>query len=228
MNNFNKNNSDDKLINYKPVEIQTTNNIIRSICLGESKNYIISLMSAPRFEFLDNGLCNSFFPLEHIIVRCVFDKNDVLIGYFITAKEENTSIEIYDPIDEDKRLVFGQDTYDTFSYADSIKEGSIANGGLAQANTYYWEYTYLCGTGKYQNYVVADFPYGFGEAGAISIMGAGENPSKYADLLESYRKTFHPNTYGIVDPKYMDMIKPYIQDRDLEVLWVSCVDNLCN
>lgn len=214
---------------YKKLEgIKNTNEIIKSMSLGESKKYINSLLGIPRFEFIDNDLCNSFYPLDYIIVRCVFDEDGLLVGFFVTAKQPNYKIEFIDPINAKQVYKFGKDTIADSSLSDAIIKANVGVGSGGISKSFYWEYNYLFGVGNHKGFIVAILPYGFIESESYNLMfEIGVEPID-TERINHYRKIFCPNTYGIIDSNYENLINPYIENSEKDVLWAECVNNLIN
>lgn len=212
----------------KSNEIKNTNKLIDSLNLGESKEYINSILGIPRFEFIDNNLLNSYYSLEHIIVRCVYNEYDSMVGYFVTDKRGNAKIKFKDPLNEDNVYIFGKDTFNSSIPKYDKLLANMGNGGGALARMYYWEYTYMSGVGDFKGFIVAIMPYGFIENESInftlysSLLEYGEEFIDY----EKYRKQLHPNTYGIIESSYKEQIYPYIENSEDSFLWIECVNNL--
>lgn len=208
--------------------IEYTNSVIENLYLGESKKYIEELLGIPRFEFLDTELSNVFYSLDLAVIRCVFDKNDLLIGYFVTSKYANSKIEIKDPFANGEMIVFGENTFEPDVYQEAVIDGYVGMGGSAAINTYYWEYNYMYGVGLYRGYVAAIFPYGFIEKDSYSLMTAAILQSIDSQEIYDYRNTLHPNTIGIMDSNYEGIIKPYMPNDGDYVLWIECMMKLIN
>lgn len=210
--------------NYK--EIKNTNEIIDNLCLGESKEYIEHILGIPRFEFSDVELTNSFYSLEHVVLRFVFDKNELLVGYFVTAKFEDSKIKISAPLSNGEIIIFGENTFAPELYPEAVIDGCVGMLGNAAINTYYWEYNYMYGVGLYKTYVAAIFPYGFTEPDSYSLMNAASMKSVESSEIFNYRNTLHPNTIGMIDSNYVDIIKPYMQNSENTILWIECMMKL--
>lgn len=209
-------------------EIKYTNDIINKICLGESKDYIEQMLGIPRFEFYNENITNSFYSLERVVIRFVFD-GEYLVGYFITVKNVNSGIEINDPVVDDKQIKFGECTFEQCGYSDSfgtVIDGCVCMGGVAAINTYYWEYGYMYGYGLYRDYVTGIFPYGFIETDSYDLMCIAYDKTIESEIITKYREELHPNTFGIMDSHYENIIKPYMYNDKDYILWVECMMKL--
>lgn len=209
-------------------DIKNTNSIINKICLGESKEYIEQMLGIPRFEFHDGGISNSFYSLDRVVLRFVFDGGS-LVGYFITVKTIDSGIEMRNPIIKNEKIKFGENTFVQCEYSDpmsTVIDGCVGAGGGAAINTYYWEYGYMYGVGLYRDYVTGIFPYGFTETNSYDLMSVAYNETIESDTISEYRKILHPNTFGIMDSHYEDIIKPYMDNDKDNILWIECMMKL--
>lgn len=208
--------------------VEYTNNIIENLSLGESQIYIEDLLGIPIFKFIDKEVSNMFYSLDLVVIRCIFDKNDSLIGYFVTAKYLDSKIEIQGPLANDEIIVFGENTFEPDVYPEAVIDGYVGMGGSAAINTYYWEYNYMYGVGLYRGYVAAIFPYGFIEDKSYELMTAAIMQSTDSQEIFDYRNTLHPNTIGIIDSNYKDIIRPYMPNDEDYNLWIECMMKLIN
>lgn len=206
--------------NYQ--EVKKSNDIIDSLCLGESKEYIESILGIPRFEFFDDMLSNSFYAMDKIVIRCVFD-DELLVGYFVTAKEANSKIKMSGPLSNGEKIEFGTETFEPSKYPDAVIDGSTGMFGSAAISTYYWEYNYMYGVGLYRTFVAAIFPYGFTERDSYNLMNLANTESVESDEVNNYREILHPNTFGIMDSHYQEIIKPYMHTPENDTLWIECM-----
>lgn len=209
----------------KHQEIEYTNNTIDKLYLGENKEYVGSILGIPQFEFIDEGLSNSFYPMEQVVIRCVFD-DELLVGYFVTAKNADSRIKIRNPYIYSEVIRFGNNTFDPEEYPDAVIDGYVAMGANATINTYYWEYSYLYGTGLHKSYVAAILPYGFTEKDSYNLMTAAHSESIESQEIADYRKNLHPNTIGMMDSHYKDIIKPYMPNDENYILWMESMMKL--
>lgn len=206
-------------------EVEYSNKIIDCLCLGESKEYIESILGIPRFEFFDEMLSNSFYALDKIVIRCTFD-NELLVGYFVTAKVADSKIKMNGPLTNGDMIKFGTTTFEPDEYPDAAIDGCVGMGGSAAISTYYWEYNYMYGVGLYRSYVTAIFPYGFTEKDSYSLMAIANVESIKSEEVNNYRATLHPNTFGIMDSHYQEIIKPYMYTTENDTLWMECMMTL--
>ena len=206
-------------------EVEYSNKIINCLCLGESKEYIESILGIPRFEFFDEILSNSFYSLDKIVIRCTFD-NELLVGYFVTAKAADSKIKMNGPLTNGDMIKFGTTTFEPDIYPDAAIDGCVGMGGGAAISTYYWECNYMYGVGLYRSYVAAIFPYGFTEKDSYSLMTIANAESIESEEVNNYRATLHPNTFGIMDSHYQEIIKPYMYTTENDTLWIECMMTL--
>lgn len=207
-------------------EIEYENSIIEDLYLGESKEYIESIFGKPRFEFGDSELINSFYSLKYIVIRFVFDKNESLVGYFVTSKYKDSKIKIRGPLSNGEIIVIGENTFEPESYTEAVVSGGVGMGGMSAINTYYWEYSFMYGVGLYKTYVAAIFPYGFTESESYNLMSIAAMESAESQEIFNYREKLHPNTIGMMDSNYTETIKPYMANDDNYILWIECMMKL--
>lgn len=201
-----------------------------------NKYYVDELIGIPKYELEDEDLLNAFYILDadNVIIRCVFEKNNILIGYIVTLKEIGKGIMFPDPINNDAILEYGNFTIDDVGYkgiTDDLIEGNLGN---ESAYNYYWECHYLSRVGNFDGFVVAILPYGFLETDADSLMilvGFGKEHNIFGEDIDinkeiaKYRKILHPNTLGIINADYSNRIHPYIKDEDMMTYWSACVND---
>ena len=163
-----------------------------------------------------------------MVLRFVFDGGS-LVGYFITVKTIDSGIEMRNPIIKNEKIKFGENTFVQCEYSDpmsTVIDGCVGAGGGAAINTYYWEYGYMYGVGLYRDYVTGIFPYGFTETNSYDLMSVAYNETIESDTISVYRKILHPNTFGIMDSHYEDIIKPYMDNDKDNILWIECMMKL--
>lgn len=208
------------------------NKILQELSLGLHEEYVKELLGTPMYQLSDNQLINEFYVLdEKIIIRCIFEENHSMVGYIVTAKKADESIEFPDPMHNNMVLKYGYSTIDSFE-SDTYKGEMTANLGNGDAYNYYWQCYHLVHTEEVNGFIVAILPYGFYEKYSCELMrlvGADEIMlSEYAKvgidvdkMISDYKKQLHPNTYGVIDIDYKEYICPYIYDK--AVYWESCV-----
>lgn len=205
-------------------EIIYTNNIIKSLCIGEDKGYIEDLLGKARFEFYDNELENSFYPLIHVIIRCIYNEDESLVAYFVTAKTPNTNIQFYGLSYSGEAIKFGYATFYPEGYPYAVIDGNLGLGSVTYINTYYWEYSVL--PGSHKCFVAAILPYGFLEKDSADLMLCAMDGSTESEKLFNYRKNLHPNTFGVMDAQYDSIIKPFMPNEDDYMLWIEGMTSL--
>lgn len=211
------------------------NKILQELSLGMHEEYVKEMLGTPMYQLSDNQLMNEFYVLEeNIIIRCIFEENHSMVGYIVTAKKADESIEFPDPMHNNMALEYGCSTIDS-SESDTYKGEMTANLGNGDAYNYYWQCYHLVHVEEVNGFIVAILPYGFFEMDSCELMklvGADEIMlSEYARVgidvdkkISDYKRQLHPNTYGIIDIDYKEYIYPYIDDK--AVYWESCVKKL--
>ncbi len=224
---------------YEPQDTEEDNmeinEMLQELSLGMSEEYIKEMLGTPKFQLLDHQLDNEFYVLEeNIIIRCIFEENHSMVGYIVTAKQADESIEFPDPTHNDKALKFGYNTISSSEY-ETYNDKPLANLGNGNAYNYYWQCYQLVQAKEASGFVIAILPYGFYEkdsyelmrlAGADEIMMSvyTENEIDVERKISEYKEELHPNTYGIIDIDYKEYIYPYIDDK--AIYWEACVDKL--
>lgn len=209
------------------------NEMIQELSLGMSEEYVKEMLGIPVYRLEEQQLINEFYILEKtIIIRCIFEERGVLVGYIVTAKQADKSIEFPDPMHNGGVLKYGSSTINV-SESDTYKGEMIANLGNGDAYNYYWQCYHLVHVEEVSGFIVAILPYGFYEENANELMKfAGADKvmlSAYSnievdleDKILEYKEQLHPNTYGVIDIDYKESIYPYID----HMYWESCVKRL--
>lgn len=224
------------------VQNAKANEIIKSLYLGMTKEYIKELMGVPLYELTDSGLSNLFYLIEDdtVIIRCIFSEDDGMVGYLVTVRKivdaPDKAIEFFNPMQGNAPLRFG---YSTIEHTETEGEDAeiTANLGNGGEYNYYWQCYHLLYTKGFDGFIVAILPYGFYENEAdmlmklvgaddkmLSALKVQEEELQKADVDEviaNYKKKVHPNTYGIIDMNYKEDICPYIKNA---LYWESCVE----
>lgn len=235
-NTYNTVNNGDNKDEFK--ESAHANDIIKSLYLGMTKYYVDELIGTPKYELLDEDLINAFYSLddENVIIRCIFEEGDLLVGYIVTVREIDKGIKFPDPMYKDEMLEYGNVTIETVGYkgiSDDLIEGNLGND---IAYDYYWECHYLSHIGNFNGFIVAILPYGFWEDDSYYIMElVGFSEAELNNMfgedvdidkeISKCKEILHPNTFGIINPDYCDRIHPYIKNIDMMTYWSACVND---
>ncbi len=218
--------------------VMGVNEILSNLSLGMNEIYVKDMLGTPMYQLEQHGLNNEFYKFEeNIIIRCIFKEEEekgVLVGYMVTAKRADASVEFPDPMHKGETLKFGYSTISS-SESDTYKGEMAANLGNGEANSYYWQCYHLVQAEEASGFIVAILPYGFYEENSYKLMmlaGADEKMSSaYAGndvdldrVISEYKEQLHPNTYGIIDINYKEYIYPCV-DED-ETYWAACVKEL--
>lgn len=208
-------------------EIKDTNSKIESLCLGESKDYIDDLLGKPRFELVDNQLYNAFYPLEHAVIRCVFDEeNTSLVAYFVTAKKRDSGLVFGRLFYTDEIKKFGENVFDSAISSYVVSDGNRDLEYGLSADAYYWGHVHFNDDRSYNAFVEAILPYGFMEEKSDDLMREAGKEVPDMKTIESYRNMLSPNTFGYMDSNYENAIKPFTEDKENFVIWEECIANL--
>lgn len=206
------------------------NEMIQELSLGMSEEYVKEMLGIPVYRLEEHHLINEFYILENtVIIRCIFEEQGFLVGYIVTTKQADESIEFPDPMHNGKTLKYGYSTISD-SESDTYRGEIMANLGNGDAYNYYWQCYHLVHVEEVSGFIVAILPYGFYEentnelmkfAGADKIMLSAYSNIEVdlEDKISDYKKQLHPNTYGIIDIEYKESIYPYIDD----MYWESCI-----
>lgn len=206
-----------------------------------NKQYVDELIGIPRYELIDEDLVNAFYELnnEEVIIRCIFEKDNILVGYIITVNNINSSIKFPHPARHlYKDLEYGNGTIEDIGYNgyyDEIK-GNLGND---IAYNYYWECHHLSNIEDSNGFIIAILPYGFWEDDSWHLMqlitdsgwdiyNVLEEDNNINKEIFNYRKILHPNTFGIINVYYCDRINPYIKNDDMMSYWSACVNDFTN
>lgn len=200
---------------------------INNILLGENQQYINECFGNPIFKSfnekykIEENVINN----KYAIIRTYY-KNEKLIGFFVTAKNDNSKIRIQEEFEYlCKNRPLGQFSFTDIDLAPKSIEAYISQGISHQ---FYCEEYYFGSVGHYYNFYFMYLDYGFNK-----LTGSSKDCfEKDSELKETKisnetkesgihinRKTSYPNTYGIVDDTdgIYDMISSYIE-YDLESL----------
>lgn len=200
-----------------------TNNAINKISIGESKEYINTLIGIPQYEIEDSGLINALYDYNNVIFRVVFDKN-MCVAYFITVRDKYNLLDF-----KNFNAKLGKGTYtDNFDMDPYNLEASITNG--TDAFVYYWEKFYNGSSTLYNDWVLGYLPYGFDDENSNDLLlktweyERSENETVKEEQVHEYRIKAKPNTIGCILTKYKDTINPVIEN-DEWITWVSNVES---
>lgn len=200
-----------------------TNNAINNISIGESKEYINTLIGIPQYEMEDSGLINALYDYNNVIFRVVFDKN-MCVAYFVTVRGKNSLLKF-----KNFNAKLGKDTYtDIFDIDPYNLEASITNG--TDAYVYYWENFYNGSSTLYNDWVLGYLPYGFDNKNSNNLLlktweyEGAENETVKEKQVHELRNKAKPNTIGCILSKYKDTIGPVIEN-DEWITWVSNVES---
>lgn len=97
-----------------------------------NKYYVDELIGTPKYELMDEDLINAFYSLddEDVIIRCIFEESNLLVGYIVTVKEIDKGIRFPNPINNDEMFEYGNVTIKTVGYAglpSNLLEGNLGN-----------------------------------------------------------------------------------------------------
>lgn len=202
-------------------DIIDTNNAINNISIGESKEYINTLIGIPQYEMEDSGLINALYDYNNVIFRVVFDKN-MCVAYFITVRDKNNFLDF-----KNFNAKLGKDTYTVIFDANPYNlEAGISNG--TDAYVYYWENFYSGASTLYNDWVLGYSTYGFNDENSDKLLAKtwdlelSENEAVKEEQVHEYRIKAKPNTIGCILTKYKDTIKPVIENDE----WITWVSNI--
>lgn len=179
---------------------------INNILIGESAEYIKECFGEPIFKSYNEefGVEEKVYNNKYSILRMFF-KNDKLIGYFVTAKEDGGQIKLQEQFEYfcQNKPLGGFSYRDIECTPDSIE--SYTSQG--QGHLYYCERYYYGSPGSYYNFCFLYLDYGFAKNN-YSLTGFEEDDELdeteisedtwYGGLALDRSKSY-PNTYGIVD-----------------------------
>ena len=176
---------------------------INQVYISMSEEYADSLFGTPYISFVDeNNLENNFYILNRSILRTVVDQNNI-VAFFITSTDIKAKIPVTSISDEIK--VIGKAVYSDIDFPNPQIEGNINNNGR------YVYYSETQGTGRYamyNNYIFGFLPYGFCDNSTPALINlvAFEDETYDVEQLNEIKKKAKPNTFGVVDPDYQELI----------------------
>ena len=178
------------------------NKKIERVYVSISNEYVNDLFGVPYTSFIEeNGLVNNFYLEDEVIVRTVL-KDEKVIAFFVTSKDESRTI----PIEslEGKKCVVGKISFQDIGFPNPNCEAFCCGDGRIN---YYSEAQGTGRYGMYNTYVYAIMPYGFlGKEACELVMSAyfeGSSEYRTVDELKKYAK---PNTYGVIADEYIEDI----------------------
>lgn len=212
------------IYNYISKDMRLLNDI-NNILIGENQQSVKECFGDPiiksfneEYKIEENVINN-----KYAIIRTYY-KNEKLIGFFVTAKEDNEKIRVQEQFEflcQNKPL--GKFSFTDIEIAPKSVEAYISQGISHQ---FYCEEYYFGSVGHYYNFYFMYLDYGFNKL-TSSSKDCYKNDtelketkiSKFTKESGVYidRKTSYPNTYGITDDTegIYDMISSYTE-YDLE------------
>lgn len=174
---------------------------ISSLYISISNEYVEDKFGKPYITITeDSGLRSNFFVSGDVILRTV-SKDKTVVAFFITSINPKSKIPVRS-FDTEYKL--GKSTYSDFEFPNPQIDKSIAMYGAA---TYYSESQGTGRHGAYNNYVIADVPYGFYDSYTselISYISFEEEPK--IEELNKLKSNATPNTFGVIDWAYIEII----------------------
>ena len=181
--------------------------MIRSLSLihvGESYEYIKGVFGIPVINVKDGELRDTYYGLEDVVLRCVYDSGDSLVAYFVTVNEKK----LY----EMRSNIFMDDAYLLdFTYYEfaNIAENVVANMPANNEDyAYYRELYYGAGPEDY-NYILIGSHMDYHHEETYGRLLSWYTDSYYVkgedldhDQLNQFRKKLKPNTYGYIKEGY--------------------------
>ncbi len=200
-------------------------NDINNILIGENQQYVKECFGDPIFKSfnkkykIEENVINN----KYAIIRTYY-KNEKLVGFFITAKQDNQKIRIQEQFED----LCQNKPLGEFSFTDIEIAPKSINAYISQgiSHQFYCEEYYFGSDGHYYNFYFMYLDYGFNKlTGSSNNCYKNDKELKETKISEDTkrsgvnidRKTSYPNTYGIVDDTdgIYDMISSYIE-YDLE------------
>lgn len=216
--------------NYnKNVRIQQQEEMLDTLAIGISKEYVSSILGIPIISHTDeNGMSNCYYVMNGIKIRIIYSEN-VLNAYFITIADKDRTYELNN---RNYDFVLGEDTYAEFPESVTGIESKIEGSGDIH---FYGEVRSTGRRNVFNSPVLATLQYGtdfeenpgsliekayttimdyYGYDYMDSVDFYIENHEGVEDILEiinKERNSIRPNTFGEIGGQYASDIR--ILDR---------------
>lgn len=213
------------LISQPINNILDTNKAIKNVGVGESKDYIDSLIGIPQYETEENGLQNYLYFYNNIIMRAVFD-DKTCVAYFITAKDKYNLMNFKNF----NNTKLGKDTFTSIKNIGSPLQYEACFGNGTDAYVFYWENHYDGSRTLYDYWILAVYPYGFYDdySGELILKAqyaefkSSEGKEEFEEEVNELRGKAKPNTIGCILPGYVDRVNVIIEKDE----WINWVYNV--